>query len=637
MLRRTTALGPPPIIGQMAAEGNEKPASRMPRWIPRWNAIPDLLARVPPVVRLLLGIAVAALGMLILFRPLTSLVLLGVYVGISVIAGGLMQLVSRRSSPGWWARVFAVSWIAGGLAILIWLGRSLDLLPPVLAVLLLIGGLTSFGYAITQGSVTERILAVAWGAAQLVFGVLSLSWPDVTLLVVAVVFGVRTIVLGVVFAAGAGRELAQRDRPARTPSPRAARAGKRWRAAGRLAVSLVLVVVAAGGWTLNGWLADGAPVIDAFYDPPEELPRPHGTLIRDDEYLGRLPEGATARRILYSTQDAAGRPVAGSAVVISPTRLTWQSKPVILWNHGTTGIARACAPSLQDGFATKWGIPAADKAIERGWVIVAPDYAGQGTPGVFPYLIGEGEARSGLDAVLAAQQLEDVSLLSRVAIWGHSQGGHAALWAGSIAAEYAPALNVVGVAALSPVTDPLALAEEFTRMQASPELTVLTSWVLVPYSDTYPDVEVADYVPPGARRLVREMSQRCPTEPSVIVSVLTAMGVSEDQPLFRLDLTDGPLGRRLAENAAPVESDIPILLAWGADDEVIPTSLYRRFAESACEAGDDLRWTVYRGVDHAGIMRPGSRLLSGLLLWTQARFDDGAPIGNCGSLGDPDA
>ena len=43
-------------------------------------------------------------------------------------------------------------------------------------------------------------------------------------------------------------------------------------------------------------------------------------------------------------------------------------------------------------------------------------------------------------------------------VWGHSQGGHAALWAGQLAPTYAPELPIVGIAALSPASDPLALS-----------------------------------------------------------------------------------------------------------------------------------------------------------------------------------
>ena len=96
-------------------------------------------------------------------------------------------------------------------------------------------------------------------------------------------------------------------------------------------------------------------------------------------------------------------------------------------------------------------------------------------------------------------------------MWGHSQGGHAALWTEPVAADYAPELRILGTAALAPVTDPLGLAARAHERDASAELSILVSWVLVPYADLYPDVDVEDYVATSGRAIVREMTQRCPS------------------------------------------------------------------------------------------------------------------------------
>lgn len=114
------------------------------------------------------------------------------------------------------------------------------------------------------------------------------------------------------------------------------------------------------------------------------------------------------------------------------------------------------------------GIPAVADAIESGWVIIASDYSGQGAEGDFPYLIGEGEARSVLDRMRATGHLDDLSLADTAVVWGHSQGGHAALWTGAIADSYAPELKILGVAAISPAADPLGLAERFLGQTSSP-------------------------------------------------------------------------------------------------------------------------------------------------------------------------
>ncbi|GAA3759441.1 hypothetical protein GCM10022240_10060 [Microbacterium kribbense] len=602
----------------------------------RWSVLPRLVAQAPPRVLVVVGALVAILGVLIVSRPLTSLLLLGLYVGASAVISGVIDLISAQRGGRSWTQLIDLGWIAIGVLVLVWIGRSLDLLPAALAVLLLLGGVAAIAEATLRRRagarvrVSARVLSATWGAAQVAFGLLSLTWPDVTVLVVAVVFGVRTLVFGGMLLVRGILALDRRpDRGGRPERRHAPHPG--WGDAGRYAIVLVLVVVTATGWSLNGYLQNGAPVIDAFYDPPAVLPTGgHGELIRADDYAGRIPAGATVKRILYTTTDTYGRPVSASGLVIIPDVTLQAPMPIVLWNHGTTGVARGCAPSLSDSSATRWAIPDLNVALAHGWMVVAPDYAGQGAPGVFPYLIGQGEARSALDAVRAAQRLPHVWASDDVVIWGHSQGGHAALWASQIAAKYSPGLTVLGAAALSPAADPLSLARDLTAGYASVELTVLTAWVLVPYSETYPDIRINDYVSPGARAIVREMAQRCPTEPGVIVSVLTALGVSEDHPLYIGDLTAGAMGRRLGENAATGKWQTPLLIAWGQRDEVIPRSEQVAFVKRLCAAGNSVQWIEYPATGHQAVMLPGSPLLPKLIDWTGGLFAHrAAPANEC--------
>ncbi len=611
-----------------------------------WSIVPRVVRGASPVVLVVVGALALLTGLLIVTRPLTSLLLLTIYVGLSAIFSGLARVFSAPETPLWSRLLFGSVWLALGLAILLGLGRTLELLPELIAVLLVLGGLASLYDAIARGTVSQRVLAAVWGGAQIAFGVLAYAWPDVTVLVVAVVFGVRTIVFGATLLVRAvrafveGRRTVPSDartragktgtdaappgpaRPAgpRTPPGPASRARAGWLAAGRYALAAILLGLVAGGWWANSWFEDGAQVVDAFYDPPEVVPYEHGRLIRSDDFSGQKPPDAEVRRILYTTRDALGQPATASALVISPQDPPPGPRPVVAWNHGTTGVARGCAPSLRDASATRWAIPGLDRAMAEGWVVVASDYSGQGAPGVFPYLIGRGEARSSLDAVLAADELEGLTLSSRTVAWGHSQGGHAALWMSQIAGDYAPDLDIRGTAVLAPAADPLALAEELTRGDAGVLLSILISWVLVPYADTYPDVDLNRYIAPGSEAIVREMTQRCPSEPGVVVSVATALGVSEDRPLYVADLTAGPLGRRLEDNTPTGPWDQPILVAWGDQDEVIPPRLQQEFVDRLCAKGEQVRSLEYRGYDHLRPLLPGSAFVPVIIDWTDARF-----------------
>jgi hypothetical protein len=60
--------------------------------------------------------------------------------------------------------------------------------------------------------------------------------------------------------------------------------------------------------------------------------------------------------------------------------------------------------------------------LKAGAAVVATDYPGLGAPGSHPYLVGESEARSVLDAVRAARQLTALRLSSDLVVFGDTQG-----------------------------------------------------------------------------------------------------------------------------------------------------------------------------------------------------------------------
>jgi acetyl esterase/lipase len=248
-------------------------------------------------------------------------------------------------------------------------------------------------------------------------------------------------------------------------------------------------------------------------------------------------------------------------------------------------------------------------------VIVASDYVGLGTAGPHPYLIGQGQARSVLDAVRAAHQLSRLSLASETVVWGHSQGGHAALWTGMIARTYAPDVDLVGVAALAPASDLKALVE---KVKHTLEGRVLSAYILVAYSEVYPDVSFDHYVRPAARIVVRQAARRCLDLPEAIPSALTAL-VSR-QPLYAADPLGGALGRRLAENTPTGSIAVPLLIAQGAADPLVLPRVQRSYVNQRCAAGQPVEYVTYRGRDHLSLLWPRSRLVGYLLAWTQARF-----------------
>jgi Secretory lipase len=289
----------------------------------------------------------------------------------------------------------------------------------------------------------------------------------------------------------------------------------------------VVVVLALGLAAASAAIHRSTASPDTFYKPPRTVPARPGVLLRSEPYTRGIPEEWRAWRILYTTTLDENTPTVASGVVIASDHLPAGPRPVIAWAHGTTGVASQCAPSL---LPSRWNadiIPGVNQALRRGWVIVATDYVGLGTPGPHPYLIGQGEARSVLDSVRAARQMPQLSLQRTTVVWGHSQGGHAALWAGTIAPTYAADVSVVGVAALAPASDLQALVEE---VRNTLEGRILSAYILTAYSEIYPDVSFDHYVRPAARVLVRETARRCLDIPEAIPSAVTA--VLSRQPIY---------------------------------------------------------------------------------------------------------
>src|SRR5262249_37477880 len=127
---------------------------------------------------------------------------------------------------------------------------------------------------------------------------------------------------------------------------------------------------------------------DAFYNPPADLPRKPGALLRSEPLKGViLPEGARGWRILYATTVDDNTPATAVAIVFAPSDSSADPRPVIAWEHATTGLLQKCMPSLLS--AASKGIPERNRIVKAGWVVVATDYSFTEKGGPHPYLVGE--------------------------------------------------------------------------------------------------------------------------------------------------------------------------------------------------------------------------------------------------------
>ncbi len=378
-------------------------------------------------------------------------------------------------------------------------------------------------------------------------------------------------------------------------------------------------------WVGAGLLAAslGGSAVAGFYDVGEaDITGPAGSLIRF-EVRTLAPPGATVFRILYRSAGPNGEPIAVSGIVIRPEGPTPpQGRDVVAWAHATTGVMRSCAPSLHgDGFGE---IPGLGELLAHGYAVVATDYPGLGTAGPHPYLIGESEGRAVLDSVRAARGIGDVGAGNRFVVWGHSQGGQAALFAGELARRYAPDLRLLGVAAAAPATE---LGELFEDDLTSVAGKILSSMTLVAWSRLY-SIPLPGIVEPDGLGDVERIGGEC------INSVLGDLADLEAQkPLghhfLKASPATTPPWAKITDANVPgrAPAGAPILIAQGSADTVVDPPVTEQFFKVLCRQGTPVRFLHVPHVTHAGIPRASARET---VEWVAARFA-GAPAPNdCG-------
>ncbi|ODL98643.1 alpha/beta hydrolase family protein [Acinetobacter pittii] len=142
--------------------------------------------------------------------------------------------------------------------------------------------------------------------------------------------------------------------------------------------------------------------------------------------IDKVDNASTIKVMTYNMANVQGKTATATAMVLFPKAT--QPKDgyrVVVWEHGTVGVGDGCAPS-KNAINPRFKI-LAESLLAAGYVIVAPDYEGLGTPGVHPYLNLSSEAKSALAAVKAVKEHYGAQLKGDWMSIGQSQGGHASL------------------------------------------------------------------------------------------------------------------------------------------------------------------------------------------------------------------
>lgn len=200
--------------------------------------------------------------------------------------------------------------------------------------------------------------------------------------------------------------------------------------AGLLAALLALTCTVSTAYaqhtTADSFLHNAA---DPFYQPPSAVPERPGELIRHHQAahllnvadpaaldLGLEPPQLPGRawRMMYSSTDASGQPVAVTGVVMEPAN-PWTGpgpQPTVVMAAGTRGQGDACAPSKgpwligaldleHEALDINYELSSMYAASLSGMRVIMTDYIGLGTPGMHHYVNQVEQAHAVIDSARA--------------------------------------------------------------------------------------------------------------------------------------------------------------------------------------------------------------------------------------------
>lgn len=347
-----------------------------------------------------------------------------------------------------------------------------------------------------------------------------------------------------------------------------------------------------------------APAAHAAKAPPQrfyeataaELKGPHGSIIRSKRIpTGGLPLPQAGRTylVLYrSTLPDGARAAVSGTITIPAGRAPQGGFPTVAWAHGTTGIADACAPTRlmyrrgADGYTRSQQAQQTDW-VRRGWAVTNTDYQGLGTDPMHPYLIGVSEGRSVVDSVLAARALS-ASVGRRWATIGHSQGGHAALWAASLGPAWAPGLELEGVAPIAPANHIGEQGELIADIDSNP-FGGLPAMIVAAAADQL-GLAPADVFSERALRHHPLIDRRCD------LSAFGDIPLSEHfNPAFDTAVVTDFLGRNDPEDLALT---VPVLVTQGTADTTVLPGFTDQMVSAFQARGIDVTYEKLDGVNH---------------------------------------
>lgn len=406
-------------------------------------------------------------------------------------------------------------------------------------------------------------------------------------------------------------------------------------------------------------IAVAIPSVGPFYQEVAKI-KPYGRLgqvVKKEKISTQIP-GAEAWRIAYMSSDVNNKLTLVTALVVAPST-AGTDRGIVAWAHGTTGTAQNNGPSQQENPAVPlneyfliggnssmdYGLPALEKFIQLGYVVVGTDYQGLGGGGRHQYSVALTNGRDVTNSIRAVSSEKLGGAGNRAVAIGWSQGGGAILSMASdkdyieqkdTASDGIIMKGFVGLApddlaveiGEKPIDQPAAdkimkeLYEQFSKNLADFTHYVMSLWGT---QAAFPDqLKLTDvFTDQGA---------------VVLDEILSNKGVHAAADTIKFNfgenyksLVRNPTNTIAWINAfrkgsvAPLSPIAPVVIYYGTKDVVVPATMSELYQEQMCKKGAQIERVQLSG-SQSHFTTPGAAEAL-FVAWIADRFVD-KPVQN---------
>ena len=369
----------------------------------------------------------------------------------------------------------------------------------------------------------------------------------------------------------------------------------------------------------------GAPEIP----PPDLSDTGPGSLVDSTPVTGMVAfddAAASAVKVTYRSTSRTGAPSqATGVVVVPPGQPPKDGWPIIAFGHAMTGTQPKCGPTLADKY---YGYSSAiANLLDRGFVVVFPDYQGLGLDGQAPHSAVDATTLGNtmIDAARAAHRVLPSSS-TQWAAYGLGEGGLAAWAAAERAGTYGGGMTMVGAVALSPFADMSPLVDAAERGELSGVVDLRNYiWSLQSLANQDPSLDLDLYRSGLAREQWDVLADCVPPDPDAAKKIFDDLKPSDLKPRDGAAADD--LRQRLSAAGVPARfptpGAAPVLVTFGSLDASSPPAGIRRAVDAACAKGEQIEVLERAGSTEAS----NDQVIESAIGWLYARFG-GQRLGN---------